>query len=290
MILSNMKTAPKRPVQYDQRGAVWAEFVVVAGFVLVGVITLVPLMGKMIDTRHKVEMSGRYAAWERTVWFQTRPSYHPNRNLAKSNAQLQNEIHHRIFSEPDTVLHSEQHRDLKGLVYDPMVRFNNPTKRRRDRYDNLLVKKGEVAGEDSFVQLRQTDSNPPGEATRLITNVLGTINRFGNARVNQKGYYSGQVSVEIKEFSWIPEFKGVKPNFTTGSAILTDGWNVGGPDDAKKRVTPFLPQDWIDGDVTDVLQDVAGFFFDPLKSSSLDIGRVDSEPVPRSRLTRYRSR
>ena len=290
MIGRKFKPMFKRSDLSKQRGAVWAEFVVVAGFVLVGVIALVPLMGKMIDTRHKVEMSGRYAAWERTVWFQSRPSYHPNRSLAKSNAQLQNEIHHRIFSEPDTILHSDQHRDLKGLVYDPMVRFNNPTKGRRDRYDNLLVKKGEVAGEDSFVQLSQTDTKPPGEITNLITSVLGTLSAVGGARVNQKGYYSGQVAVEIKEFSWIPEFKGVKPNFKTRTAILADGWNAGGPDDAKKRVTPFLPQDWIDGPVTDVIQDVAGFFFDPLSRSSLDIGRVDSEPVPSSRLTRYRSR
>ncbi|RBP51384.1 hypothetical protein [Arenicella xantha] len=271
-----------------QSGAVWAEFVVVSSFVLISVFTLVPLVGKMIDTKQKVEQSSRYAGWERTVWFQRRPSYHPNRNLQKTNAQLQNEIHQRVFSEPDSVVHSRQHIDLNNIDYDPMQRFHNRNKSGRDRYDTLLVKKGEVSGKDSYVVLTQTDRAPPSRLANAGAGVINTLGSLGDFNVNKKGYYTGSVSVEIKEFDWFPEFNGVKPTFTAHTALLTDGWNAGGPSDVEARVTPFFPQDWINGPVTSSIQQFAGFFFTPLRPSSLEIGKVDSEPVPASRLTRYR--
>lgn len=283
-----MKARATSSFTKKQSGVVWAEFLVVSSFVLISVFTLVPLVGKMIDTKQKVEQSGRYAGWERTVWFQTRPSYHPNRNLQKSNAQIQNEIHQRVFAKPDSIIHSRQHRDLNDVEYDPMQNFFNPNKRRSDRYETMLAKKGSVKGDDSYVVLSQTDNTPPGRLASAGTKIFNTLGKIGNFNVNKKGYYTGSVSVEIKEFDWFPEFKGIKPSFTSHTAILTDGWNAGGPSDVEARVTPFFPQDWINGSITTSIQKFAGLFFRPLRPSSLKIGKVDSEPVPASRLTRYR--
>lgn len=270
-----------------QRGAVWAEFIIVSSFVLVGLLTLVPIMGKMIDAKHKVEQSGRYAAWERTVWHQSAPSYDPNNVWKKTNQQIQNEIHHRVFSSPNTIVHSRQHLNLENTSYDPVLRFNNRNASSNERYDLLLEKKGTVNNDDNFVQLTQLDNVPPGKLAKANTKIFEALGKFGSFNVNAKGYYKGAVSVEMKELDWFPEYQGLKPVFSTNTALLTDGWSAGGPVDVKARVTPFFPQDWINGPTASLVQDFAGTIFKPLHSSSLKIGDVNSEPVPQSRLTPY---
>jgi len=91
-------------------GAVAAEFIVSATFVLVGFFLTVPLIAKVIDVRQKSEMAARYATWERTVWFQSAPGYFPNQDLEKSNVEIENEIAHRIFSTKDQILDSQTQR------------------------------------------------------------------------------------------------------------------------------------------------------------------------------------
>jgi hypothetical protein len=276
-------------VQCKQKGVVWVEFVIVASFVLVSLFTLVPLLGKMIDTRHKVEQSARYASWERTVWLHNQPSYHPNSNIKKTNKEIQNEIHQRVFADPDAIIFSKQHLNLnlsngRDMKFDPMQNFYNRSARSNQRYQTMLKKTEDVAGDDSFVTLTQTDNKPPSglaNAGGQIFSALGSLAKFN---INTNGYYIGEVSVPIKEFSWFKEFQGIEPVFTAKTALLTDGWNAGGPDGATKRVKPLFPQDWIDGPITDTIQDVAGIFFRPLRSSSLKIGDVTIEPVPCGRI------
>ncbi len=273
-----------------QKGAVIVEFVIVASFVLVSVLALTSLMGKMIDSKQKVEQASRYSAWERTVWFQDVPRYHPNKALKKSNLQLQSEMHHRVFSQPDTFVDSTQHLDLDDWELDPMQLFHDRGLKSSKNYEPMYVSNSKVKKQPSFVRLTQSHSSPPGKLTNAVGAITKPLDLLGDFKVNRQGYYSGDVSVEIKEFKWMKEFENLKPTFSSKSAILTDGWNAGGPSDMEGRVRGLLPLALVDGKVGDSIQDFVGFLFDPLKSDSLELGKVTSEPVPSHRLRRYPNR
>lgn len=273
-----------------QHGAVIAEFIVVSGFVLVSVLGLTSLLGKMIDSKHKVEQASRYSSWERTVWFQNVPKYHPNKNLKKNNTQLQTELHHRVFANADTTVDSTQHLNLKDIEFDRMHYFHDRGVNSSNNYQTMYVSKSKVQNEPSYVRLTQNHSSPPGKLTNVIGKITKPLDVLGDFKVNREGYYTGDVTVEIKEFKWLKEFKGLKPEFSSKSAILTDGWNAGGPPDMEGRVRGLLPLALLDGKVGNTIQKFAGFLFDPLKPSSLELGKVTSEPVPSHRLRRYPNR
>ena len=50
-------------------GQAMTEFNVSVAFVFLPLFVLVPTLGKLIDMQHQNQLAARYAAWERTVWF-----------------------------------------------------------------------------------------------------------------------------------------------------------------------------------------------------------------------------
>ena len=60
-------------------GQAMTEFNVSVAFIFMPLFVLVPTLGKLIEIQHTNQLAARYAAWERTVWFDTR-SGGANRN------------------------------------------------------------------------------------------------------------------------------------------------------------------------------------------------------------------
>lgn len=60
-------------------GQAMTEFNVSVAFIFMPLFVFVPTLGKLIDIQHTNQLAARYAAWERTVWFDTR-SGGANRN------------------------------------------------------------------------------------------------------------------------------------------------------------------------------------------------------------------
>jgi len=178
-----------------QTGAIWAEFIVVAVFLLISVFTLIPLMGKMVDAKQKTEMGARYSAWERTVWFERVPQYVQNRNRRKTNIELQNEIHHRVFATRDTGIHSQQKRDTRNIKYDPFNNFQNQNTR---RYETMLERDSQTNG-DNYVKLTHTENNMPGIAGG-ITSAITSIGALTTFDLNRKGYHKNTVEVGLMSF------------------------------------------------------------------------------------------
>ena len=64
------------------------EFLIAATTVLIPLFLIVPILGKFMDMKSASIQAARYAAWERTVWFN-------NSDWAaapKTDAQIQNEV------------------------------------------------------------------------------------------------------------------------------------------------------------------------------------------------------
>lgn len=108
-----MKLNKMGKVRYQQ-GSVMTEVILVGSLVLVPLFILTPLLGKYIDTRHKVESAARYASWERTAWFAPgsttlKGSRHTDTSSAeKSQDEITHETQARAIKNRDIPIHSEQ--------------------------------------------------------------------------------------------------------------------------------------------------------------------------------------
>ena len=99
-----LRPSPRRARQ--QAGAALVEFIVAALFLLVPLYLAVQAMGRFADVQHTAQAAARYAAWERTVWFNERASAFHQKNVPnqKSEAQIRSEIAVRVFNDRNTAL------------------------------------------------------------------------------------------------------------------------------------------------------------------------------------------
>ena len=106
----------------DQSGQALAEFLVVAGFVLVPLALGTVFLMKIGNTQHEMQEAARYAAWERTVWSPAGNSPHQ-----KVNTVVLNETVARVLGEPERPIDSrEDGRTVapSGRQLDPMLSVN----------------------------------------------------------------------------------------------------------------------------------------------------------------------
>ncbi len=262
-----------------QKGAVWSEFIVSASFLLIGFLLAIPLIAKVIDARQKTEMAARYATWERTVWFQSVPGYFPNRSIGKSNAEVQNEMHHRIFATKDEVLDSETQRtSTDNAEYDPFLNFFNRT---NETYELMLPPEGE-----EVVALQQYDREAPGGMANALNQAAGLLTRFGDAPLNDKGFYQGEVTTSLKQFDWMPEFENVEPRITVKGAIFADAWNTDLALAEDRAVSLMFRSQLEDSGVLQIIeaaQSVLGIILTDIRPSNLEFFETDVNAVPEIR-------
>jgi hypothetical protein len=279
--VSALKKSHRHSSQQQQLGAVWSEFIVSASFMLIGFFLLIPLFAKVIDVRQKSEMAARYSTWERTVWFQNAPGYFPNQAMEKSNTEVEAEMEYRIFAQRNQVIDSQSQRSKpSSLEYDAFLNFQN---RSNDTYQTVLKPDG-----SELTTLNQTEGGSPGSFGPVINTAINLLSPFGDSRFNTDGYYSGDVSVPIKQFAWIEEFDGVTPVFSSRGAILADAWNTD-KGLAEDRGVSLMYRDQLEASgalsVIEAAQSIGGLFLADIKPSNLKLFEVDVDAVPVVRTT-----
>lgn len=82
-----------------QHGQAMVEFLVAAMFVLVPLFIAVTALAKLADVQHTTTMAARYAAWERSVWYEPSASDFNTMHAAnqKSAQAIDNEIAMRLI-------------------------------------------------------------------------------------------------------------------------------------------------------------------------------------------------
>lgn len=90
---------PARRRFVRQHGQAMVEFLVAAMFVLIPLFIAVTALAKLADVQHTTTMAARYAAWERTVWYEPSATgfntlHDPNQ---KSSEEINNEIALRLI-------------------------------------------------------------------------------------------------------------------------------------------------------------------------------------------------
>lgn len=273
------------------RGQAMVEFVVAALFFLVPLFLAIVVLGKFSDVQHTTNMAARYAAWERTVWYDADGSKFATYNAPnqKTTAQIGNEIGVRLINDRSSAATVIKNTDRNATTFangsDPMWRDNEGT-----RYLDDWAQKGQTIA-------RQTPSTDiVGGAVRLIASlplpsaVTGTIAppvpndtlavaevRFNRIARNSAAYQR----LWPRSTVWADPWQGM--DFAASGAILTNTWYANGSASTKSMVEEMVPMAKGLGDVVGVAANATRLAWAPL-SPAVDLGKVAPDVVPPDRL------
>jgi hypothetical protein len=228
-----------------RNGQALVEFVLAAVTVLVPLFLIIPLLGKFMDIKAASIQAARYAAWERTVWFDNPPDWSA---AAKTDARIQNEIQRRFMSDTATAKLQTTDGDQGGWGggVKPMW---------RDRAGNPML----TANISQGSQKAQT----PGTMDSILDPVVTVIDAVDSIlgasfKLDMNSLYTATVTVQTAQTVPIRQamgvrtnlqtFSGVTPAFTMSNVIVADGWSANGADQVKKQVEGLMPLSWMQRD------------------------------------------
>lgn len=251
-----------------QAGQALAEFLVVAGFVLVPVALGSVYLMKIGNTQHEMQEAARYAAWERTVWSAGGSGSHH-----KSNSVLLNELVARVLGEPDAPIDSTVDGAVVAAAdrtFDPMLSINKGDGNR-----------GPVFTEESDA-FQTLSFNDDDAATGDIASALAEVAAFG-LDLNEKGL---QTSTITWKHDWIPVLDYGWDPITSSSTntLLTESWNAGSPEGIKDSLDGIVATRLLgDMGIDSALSTLAGLaMFEDF--DDMELGKIDVDRVPCHRL------
>ncbi len=270
-----------------QRGQSLVEFLIVTSLVLVPLLMLVPVLAQMISLRQDTEIAARYAAWERTVWFQPGSrsgDFAPT--TARDDATIARHIEQRVLSAAGYGVYTAQSE--AEPVLDPFLKVANSATGQQE----YLVRDRDAADEgQAYVSQRSTEEEPPG-MTGWMNDVVKTYGAISpRFDLNTKGLYEATVSLELIDLSWLgePFDQSELFRYERSNTLFAEPWNAGGPEHARQLISGMVAATMLDNGIVGAMQSAAGkgFASRELEADSLIFGYVDIEPMPAHRLSRY---
>ncbi len=230
MHLSSRKKSKVATSNNKQQGAVWVEFLVVASFVLISLFTLIPILAKITDIRHKTEQSAQYAVWERSVGYQAQE---------KVSDTLKDEARHRVLADGNALVFTGQ--STENMETDKFHYFLDGRSNTQN-YTSLLGSR--VSTPDQALMLSVTNSKQP--KIGLINGVFDastlSLQTKVKALINPDGYYHSNAQIVVKNPSWISAFTSNTTIMNASKSLLVDGWGAGGVDHNKEQVRKLQPR------------------------------------------------
>ncbi|QSX40165.1 hypothetical protein [Shewanella cyperi] len=277
----------------EQKGQAMVETLVALAFVVIPLLLLLPLMHKLSETRHLTTEAAQYAAWERTVWRTAAPTAFPGGAFSyasKADETLFAEVPWRFLQRNGEVITSR---------YQNQWSWNDKV--------HPLLKHVMQQGEGQQIMFKSVNDTPDDQSTldRISRKVTGTrvpgawgstveaaVNALGNLgfKLDKNSFYSAEVSAAIEPF-YMDEFKDLNLTFTGHSALLSTGWNAGGPKHAKNLTERLVPFKYADVGIIRAAQNLLAIipFGKELGTNNLKLGHVDVEVLPPNRLCTYGS-
>ncbi|MCF6264481.1 MAG: hypothetical protein L3J24_12955 [Xanthomonadales bacterium] len=277
-----------------QAGAVMVEVIIVGAFVLVPLFILTPILGKYIDTKQKVEVAARYAAWERTAWFAPGSTTAGGATGAfvaqKSNTQIGFETQARFFSGRDEPIHSEQDSGNSGEELDYMSYFMNRDNSGAASHE-ALFKEPQGANSGQFVSNSANSGDGdavPGGFAAFSGGVVSALGAVGGFDLNTDGLYTSEITMDVKEPIWFDAFAGIDIKFSREHTLLADGWGAGGLDHNESLVRGLTLTEILNNRVLDWAQRLAGNrlfstlvpFTRDVAKNCLVFAKVNADQVP----------
>lgn len=285
-----------------QGGATLVEAAIVIVFLLGSLLLLTSMLGKMMDARLDYEQGLRYAAWERTVWFEARPA-NAQTAAVKSSAQIATEVQNRIFAERNAAIRSDQGNANRRETMDNMlmrpvaIRLNSNT----SAYQPWLVDANNGRGNPVYTRSNVSNNGVPGPAAQGVNAMIDGISALTSFSVQKNGLYGTQLTADLDDTGYWKEFREnardngrmldlrLDRNGNGGQRellLLSDGWNLGGPGHVTRQVQSLVATELLDNPFVDTLFDIVSWFPMARELGWLEFGKVDPEQVPPQRLGR----
>lgn len=251
------------------RGQAMVEVLVVAGGVLVVAFLALHMLGHLSDARDRALSASRYAAWERTVYFDDNswaPAY--GRAITKSDAQIRSEVAQRVLGHDTNLTSNDGAANALASTSEPMWRDVSGADLLR-RYSDLQV---------------SSSSGGTGTLADKALGLLGSVGGIGagfalpvnNQQTANVSLHLGYDNPTLSQL-W-PSWQGV--TLADHDVLLTNTWTPDGSDKAKAMIADAVPT--AKGSVIEYGLDVLS----PLGTeiTDLDFGRIEPDVVPQDRL------
>lgn len=259
----------RRAMPRAQRGQAMAETVVIVGSALLFAFWAINMIGHLSDVRDRTEAAARYAAWERTVYYDDNgwaPKY--GNAATKSDAAIRSEIAQRVLGRGTKIDRADGTRNQLPSSEEPMW---------RDIAGNTILQKyGDL-------QVSHTVGGTDTVADKAL-NALGSLSGIGAGfDLPTKNQQSASVSLRVAGDS--PSLVALWPNwagvtFSDKHVLLTNTWTPDGSNNAKSVIAGAVPT--AKGAVLDYALDVLAPA--AIDITTLDLGRIQPDVVPADRL------
>nr|WP_315402271.1 pilus assembly protein [uncultured Duganella sp.] len=275
-------SARRRQRRRPARGQAMVEFLVGAMFVLIPLFLAIVALGKLSDVQSTATMAARYAAWERTVWYEADAGFDgANQPNHKSAQQIGNEIAVRLINDRSAqpIKDTDKNANSFASGTDPLWRDNEGK-----------------AFLDTYAQLGSSvASEAPG--TDIAGAVIGTLKS-----VSVKGLVGfvpplptdslAVAQVSLKDIAkqsdayqrlWpgADGFKGL--DFSATGAVLSNTWGANASGGTRAMVATMVPTAQGLGTVVQAAR--AGLApWDPEQVPRIEVGKIAVDVVPGDRL------
>ena len=275
-----------------QQGQALVEMVVAGLFFLVPLFLAVVALGKFIDVQHTTNMGARYAAWERTVWYDAGGKFDDiNAPNHKSGAQIHAELAARIFNDRsrNVSVIANTDKNAKSFVngIDPMWRDNANVRflRQFDQASTGMTKtpvKSDAAGK--ALDLIESLPLPTGVTGSLVPPLPSDT--FATATVSLKEIARDSQAYQRlwpRASVWVDQWRGL--DFIATGAIVSNTWGANGSASTHDMVALSVPTAQGLGSVIGNAVDAGITAWDPeLKLKKPEFGKIAVDVVPDDRL------
>lgn len=272
-----------------QHGQALVEMVVTGLFFLVPLFLAVVALGKFVDVQHTTSMGARYAAWERTVWYEPGGTFDDiNAPNHKTPTQIHAEVAARIFNDRSRNVSVIADTDKNATTFvngiDPMWHDNAHVAymQRFDQAGTAITKgplktdvTGEALGFIGSVPLMAGVTGSPVPPVPTDTLATATVSLREIARDSQ-----AYQRLWPRTGVWVDEWRGL--NFTSTGSILSNTWGANGSGSTARFVALSVP-------TAQGLGTMVKTTFTALKPWDLnlpraEVGKVAPDVVPQDRL------
>lgn len=262
------------------------EFVVAAVFFLVPLFLAIAALGKFTDVQHVADMSARYGAWERTVWYDEAGTAFnaingPNQ---KSAAAIKGEIAARLFSDRsgDVTVIKNTDRSNAALVngIDPMW---------RDQAGAVFLAEYEDFDSESIRETPQRDIAGAIVAEAAAVSVRGLVGFVPPLPTDTLAVSTVSLADLAADSGVYRRLWNVTPggwqglDFSATGAILSNTWGANGKGATREMVARTVPTaQGLGAVVTAAKAGIAPW--DPLAAPGIEVGKIEVDVVPGDRL------
>jgi len=273
------------PARLAHSGQATVELLVAALFVLIPLFVAIAAMGKFLDVQHTADMAARYAAWERTVWYEGTDSFatlhEPNQ---KSAAAINSEVAARLLNDrsgnASVIKSSDKTATTLANGIDPMWHDIAGTAYLKE-FDRLATDasretptkdvSGKAVSELAKVQINGLLSFVPPLPTDNLAVVKVSLKEVAK-------------NSEVYKRLWSDTAAWAGLDFEANGAILSNTWTANSNIGTRSMVAKSVPTAQGLGAFIETARDLGMAPWDPMLPGRVEVGKINVDVVPKDRL------